>query len=139
MHIQRIHFDKVFDVQPRRGLFSFASADGVTYSVHLPGRIIPREGATWAVAFGQPGDWSTLLGWRDLARQRTTLNYKLVHLLSDVDMVGYVAIPALVLGIYFGGPLAALALLLAATAGGAWRLRHVVRRNRQVRAALRTS
>jgi hypothetical protein len=139
VHIQRIHFDKVFDVQPRRGMFSFASADGVTYSVHLPGRIIPREGATWAVAFGQAGDWSTLLGWRDLARQRTTLNYKLGHLLSDIDMMAYVAIPALVLGIYFGGPLAALALLLAATAGCTWRMRHVVRRNRQVRAALRTS
>ncbi len=139
MHIQRIHFDKVFDVQQRRGLFSFASADGVTYSVHLPGRVIPAEGATWAVAFAQPGDWSTLLGWRDLARQRTTLNYKLAHLVSDVDLVFWCAIPALVLAIYFGGPLAASALLLAATAGGAWRLRQVVRRNRQVRAALRTS
>lgn len=138
MHIQRIHFDRVFDVQPHRGMFSFASDDAVTYSVHLPGRVIPREGATWAVAFEAPGDWSTLLGWRDLAAQRTTLNHRLHHVLSDVEMVYWFAIPALVLCVWFGGLWAALALLLASAAAGAWWLRKVIKRNRRVRAALRT-
>lgn len=139
MHIQRIRFDRVFDVQQRLGLFSFVSADGVTYSVHLPGRVIPREGATWAVAFGQPGDWSSLLGWRDLARQRTTLNYRLADLLFNIDLLWWTAVPVFVLCCWLGGPLAALAMVLAATAGGAWRLRHIVRRHRLVRSALRTS
>ena len=139
MHIQRIHFDKVFDVQPGHGLFSFTSGGNATYGVRLPGRVIPREGATWAVAFGQPGDWSTLLGWRDLAAQRTTLNYKLIYLLFEVDqLLWWFAVPALALCLYLGGAWAAMALVVAAVAGGAWRLRHVVRRNRQLRAALRT-
>jgi hypothetical protein len=139
VHVQRIHFDTVFDVQAGHGLFSFTSAGTTTYGVRLPGRVIPREGATWAVAFGRQDDWSTLLGWRDLAAQRTTLNYKLFYWLFEVDqLLWWVAIPALVLCLYFGGVWAALALVVAGTAGVAWRLRHVVRRNRQVRAALRT-
>jgi hypothetical protein len=138
VHIQRIHFDKVFDVQQRLGMFSFASADAVTYSVHLPGKVIPEEGATWAVAFGQPGDWSTLLGWRDLASQRTTLNHHLRHVIVDLAWGGYwFAVPVLALSIYFGGPWAAGAVAVAVLAGGAWLMRHVVRRNRLVRAALR--
>lgn len=46
MHIQRIHFDKVFEVQQRLGMFSFASAGAVTHGVHLPYRVIPQDGAT---------------------------------------------------------------------------------------------
>jgi hypothetical protein len=139
VHLQRIHFDSVFDVQPGHGLFSFTSAGKTSYGVRLPGRVIPPEGATWAVAFGQADDWSTLLGWRDLATQRTTLNYKLLYWLFEVDqLLWWVAIPALVCCLYFGGLWVAMALVVAGTAGAAWRLRHVVRRNRQVRAALRT-
>lgn len=138
MHIERIRFDKVFDVQPFHGQFSYASADAVTYSVHLPGRVIPREGATWAVAFERPGDWSTLLGWRDLAAQRTTLTNQMWHLLLEQAWgVYWFAIPALALGIYCGGPWAAAVLVVGTVIGGASMLRHLVRRNRQVRAALR--
>lgn len=137
MHIERIRFERVFDIQPGLGMFSFASAGAVTYSVHLPGRTIPREGATWAVAFGQPGDWSTLLGWRDLAAQRTTLAYRLHHVLSDIDLVYWLGLPLLVFSTLVGGPWAVLAVGLAAAACGAWWLGHVVRRNRRVRAALR--
>ncbi|WP_332878326.1 hypothetical protein [Massilia sp. S19_KUP03_FR1] len=138
MHIQRIHFDKVFDVQQQLGMFSFASAGAVTYSVHLPCKVIPQEGETWAVAFGQPGDWSTLLGWRDLGAQRTTLNHRLRHVIVDLAWGGYwVAVPIVALSIYVGGPWAAGAVALAALCGGAWLMRHVVRRNRLVRAALR--
>lgn len=103
MHIERIRFERVFDIQPGLGMFSFASAGAVTYSVHLPGRTIPREGATWTVAFGQPGDWSTLLGWRDLAAQRTTLAYRLHHVLSDIDLVYWLGLPLLVFSTLVGG------------------------------------
>lgn len=138
MHIERIRFDRVFDIQPHHGVFSFASADQVTYGVHVPGRTIPREGAVWAVAFERPGDWSTLLGWRDMAAQRTRLTYQVRHLLVDQAWgVYWFAIPALALGLYVGGLWAAAAIVAAAAAGGVWMLRHVVLRNRRVRAALR--
>ena len=138
MHIERIRFDKVFDIQPRHGLFSFACADEVTYSVHLPGRAIPKEGAVWAVAFERPGDWSTLLGWRDLAASRTTLTYRLHHLLMDQAWgVYWFAIPLLALSIYAGGLWAGAVVAVAGVVGGTWMLRHVVLRNRRVRAALR--
>ena len=138
MHIQRIRFDRVFDIQPALGLFSFASADTVTYGVNVPDHTIPEAGATWAVAFGQPGEWSTVYGWRDLAAQRLTLTYKVRQALFDQAWgVYWFAIPALALSWYVGGPWAAAALALAAVLGGAWMLRDVVRRNRQVRSALR--
>lgn len=138
MHLQRIHFDKVFDVQPHVGLFSFASAGKPTYGVNLRDCTIPNEGATWIVAFSKPGDWSTLLGWRDLAAGRTTLTYQVRDLLFDEAWAVYwFAIPALALSLYFGGAWAAALLSVGALAGGAWLLRHIVRRNRQLRAALR--
>lgn len=138
MHLQRIHFDKVFDVQSRIGMFSFTSGDAVTYGVHLPTGTIPQQGATWVVAFKEPGNWSTLLGWRDLAAQRTTLTYKIHHvLLGEAWFIYWIALPALALTLFAGGPWVALALGTATVAGGIWMLRHVVLRNRRVRAALR--
>ncbi|TQK07603.1 hypothetical protein [Herbaspirillum sp. SJZ107] len=67
MHIEHIRFDKVFDVQART--FSFTSAGKNRYGVVLPGRIVPYEGATCAVALERPDDWSRVLGWRELGTQ----------------------------------------------------------------------
>ena len=137
MHIQRIRFDRVFDIQPSRGLFSFESADGVVYSVHLPGRVIPLAGATWDVAFAQPGNWNTLLGWRDVASERITLSHRVRGLLVDqFEVWCYFGIPVLVATLIFGGPVFILALLLAWSIAMVWVIHRIMRSNRRVRAAL---
>jgi len=66
MHIQRIRFDQVFDVQTRARSFSFTSEGKHRYGIRLPGRIVPHTGATYVVAFAQRDDWSKVLGWREL-------------------------------------------------------------------------
>ena len=71
MHIERIRFDKVSDVQARA--FSFTSAGKNRYGVELPGRIVPHEGATYAVALAGPDDWSKVLGWREIGTQEVFL------------------------------------------------------------------
>lgn len=71
MHIERIRFDKVFDVQARA--FSFTSAGKHRYGVELPGRFVPHEGATYAVALAGPDDWSKVLGWREIGTREVFL------------------------------------------------------------------
>lgn len=70
MHIEEIRFDEVFDVQALRGDFSFSTRGRPSYGVNLGNNIIPSLGATFAVAFVKPGDWSTVLAWRDLASKK---------------------------------------------------------------------
>lgn len=67
MHIETVQFDDVFDVAPRGGHFSFRSRGRTQYGVRLENGVVPGKGATFAVAFDRPGEWSTVLGWRDLA------------------------------------------------------------------------
>jgi hypothetical protein len=67
MHIEEIRFDEVFDVQALRGDFSFKTQGRSCYGVNLGNKIIPLPGSRFAVAFVKPGDWSTVLAWRDLA------------------------------------------------------------------------
>lgn len=70
MLIEKIHFDEVFDVQALRGDFSFSTRGRPCYGVNLGNKVIPRPGATFAVAFVKPDDWSTVLAWRDLASKK---------------------------------------------------------------------
>jgi hypothetical protein len=140
MHIQRIHFDRVFDVQRSHGFFSYESAGEMTYSVNLPGRVIPQEGATWDVAFETLGDWNTMLGWRDLATHQVRLNRDLVKLLSNLFDVFYLlSIPVLALFLVYGGMTIAMAVMLAAAIAGIWMILRIVNRRRCVRAALLTA
>lgn len=73
MHIRQVSFDRVFDVQERTGDFSFEDGGRPVYGVRAFGHGIPREGATYAVAFLEPGNWETVVGWRDLATSRVDL------------------------------------------------------------------
>jgi hypothetical protein len=67
MHVEKIHFDEVFDAVAEDGNFSFRSHGRTHYGVKLQKHVIPRAGSTFAIAFAEPGNWSTVLGWRDLA------------------------------------------------------------------------
>ncbi|WP_312519551.1 hypothetical protein [Massilia sp.] len=67
MHIERITFDRVFDAVESIGDFSFDSAGRRVFAARFGPGAVPRQGATYAIAFSRPGDWGTVLGWRDLA------------------------------------------------------------------------
>lgn len=132
MHIERIRIDRVFDAQAR-GAFSFCSGGSVTYGVELPGKIVPRSGAVLVVAFARPGDWSSVLGWRDAAGGKVVLDDRWW---IELDLVYTLAPLPLVAGLVLGGAAGGLAALVAVAAAVAWLVAWVVRRNRRVRAAL---
>ncbi len=67
MHIEQVRFDRIFDVQQVTGDFSFESGGWPVYGVNAVGGKIPREASTYAVAFGERGNWETVIGWRDMA------------------------------------------------------------------------
>lgn len=73
MHVERIRFDRVFDVQERPKEFSFEEGGWPVYGVSALGLGIPREGATYAVAFHERGNWETVVGWRDLSTSKVAL------------------------------------------------------------------
>lgn len=78
MHVERVRFDRVFDVQERLKEFSFEDRGRPVYGVRALGLGIPREGATYAVAFLESGNWETVVvmlasivhGARGLLRNR---------------------------------------------------------------------
>ncbi|VXC03552.1 hypothetical protein [Massilia sp. 9I] len=138
MHIERIRFDEVFDVQAARGDFSFRSRGRPHYGVNLGNRVIPGAGTTYAVAFDKPGDWSTVLACRDLASSIVTLRQPawpaLLAQTGDFLIFGPLFIVG---GLLLGGAwpgLVVAALLLLAMGYAFWR---AVRENRAVTRALR--
>lgn len=137
MHIERIHFDEVFDAAPGRGDFSFRSAGETHYGVNLQRGTIPRAGATYVVAFGRARDWGSVLGWRDLASGEVMLSYSplglLVSRLLDVYLYGLLFFA---LGFLFGGIGTALVFGALFLAGLAWTAGRDLRRLRQARRAL---
>ena len=137
MHIERIRFDEIFDVAVGRGDFSFRSNGRTEYGVNLQGEVIPRAGATFALAFARPGDWSTVLGWRDLESLTVTLKHpvwsSLVAGMSDVILLG----PLFVAGaLLLAGPGTAVAVSLVAAGVACYKTFRVVQLNRSVRNAL---
>lgn len=137
MHIEHIHFDEIFDAQPRGGDFSFKSKGRTQYGVMLGRRVIPREGATYAVAFVQPGDWCTVLGWRDLASTTVTLKQSAwSYLLSELSMIFVIGPAVIGAGLLLGGPGVALVLSALVAVVSLVLLYGVIRRNRRVRQGL---
>lgn len=137
MQIERVHFEDVFDVDTFRGNFSFRARQRTHYGVRLHSRLVPRKGSVYAIAFGRAGDWSTVLGWREIGTPGIGLRYPTwfacVEAFDDVYMIGIAFIAAALL---FGGPAAALAVLALVVAAATLHLVRTARLNRQVRAAL---
>lgn len=73
MHVEQVRFDRVFDVRERLKEFSFEEGGWPVYGVSALGLGIPREGATYAVAFVERGSWETVVGWRDLTTSTVAL------------------------------------------------------------------
>lgn len=137
MHVEQVHFDEVFDTQPLRGDFSFKSRGRIQYGVNLRSGVIPRDGATWAVAFAEPGDWSTVIGWRNLALPAVTLRQSTwSYVFSEMSMIFLLGPAFIAAGLGFGGPGTALvvsAIVAILVGSGVYR---VAARNRRVRQAL---
>lgn len=137
MHIERIHFEEVFDVASGRGDFSFRSGGRTEYGVNLGRGTIPRAGATYAVAFGRQGDWASVLGWRDLASGKASLAHSTVGLLLarlyDVYLYGLFLFAG---GFLFGGIGMALAFAALFIAGLFYVTARDVRTLRHARRAL---
>ena len=132
MHIERIRIDRVFDAHAR-GAFSFDSGGAVVYGVALPGKVVPKAGTVLVVAFARPGDWASVLGWRDAAGGKVVLSHRWW---SEVDTVYDLALPALAAGVVLGGAAGGVAALVAVVAAVVWLVAWIVRLNRRVRAAL---
>ena len=72
MHIERVRFDRVFDVTSY-GVFSFESGGAAVYDVHLREGFIPSEGMTLDVVFRTPGKWASVVAWQDPASGKIVL------------------------------------------------------------------
>jgi hypothetical protein len=137
MHIEMIRFDAVFDVVERSGTFSFKSGGRTEYGVRLQNHAIPRQGATYAVAFAKRGNWQSVMGWRDLAASDVVLAPSTMstgfgfYVLSDLIIYGW---------LFFAGALlvaGGLALaLIALAAPPAWAVFWLLRRRRELKDAL---
>lgn len=138
MQIRQVRFDRVFDVQQRTGDFSFEDGGWPVYGVNVVGMGIPQEGATYAIAFNEAGNWNTVIGWRDLATPTVRIKRPAWALALQLLPYNYLMIPvpvgiSLALGGYWAAaPVAALLLLVfgACVYRAAWR-------NRQAAQALR--
>ncbi|MEW6023416.1 MAG: hypothetical protein AB1807_14900 [Pseudomonadota bacterium] len=137
MHIERIDFDEVFDVQQGPGDFSFKSGGQTHYAVNLWRGLIPQAGSSYLVAFAEPGDWSTILGWLDLQTgTRRLKDNTWLAVLSDMTAIAWLA-PFLLGGaLLFIGPGTALAVLLALCGYACLRLYQITGRGREVMRAL---
>lgn len=137
MQIERIHFEEVFDVAA--GDFSFRSEGRTHYGVSLGHGTIPQAGATYAVAFGRPGDWNSVLGWRDLGSPAVTLAHSTTGLLLstvyDIYLYGLFFFAG---GFLFGGIRLALVFAALFIAGLGYVSYRNVRILRWARRALRS-
>lgn len=138
MHIEQVRFDRIFDVQQRTGDFSFEDGGWPVYGVNVVGMGIPREGASYAVAFSEAGNWNTVIGWRDLATPQIRIKRSAWQLAIQQLPYSYLVVPvpfgiSLALGGYRAAvPMAALMLLVY---GGC--IYRAAWRNRQAAQALR--
>lgn len=134
MHIEKVRFDEVFDVAAHRGDFSFRSRGHTQYGVNLKNDVIPREGSTFAIAFAEPGDWTTVLGWRDLESADVMLTRPTWSLwlfnLSDIILYGLILIVGGLLLAGVGGGIAVTVVIAAVAFYGivrGMRLNHSVK------------
>ncbi len=138
MHIERVHFDEIFDAQAGRGDLSFSSGGRVKYGVHLHRRAIPQVGSTYLFALASRDDWSHPLGWMDVQTKTIFLKHSTwLEVLSGLGSLIWLA-PLLLGGaLLLGGTSAALVALLAICCAFFWMVYRSVDRNRSIRKALR--
>lgn len=137
-HIEVVRFDRVFDVQAGRGNFSFDSGGKRQFGVQFAGGDIPAEGARYAVALAEPGNWQRIIGWRDLAGAQVRLKESAWDVAWGEAYIWYMLVPVFIIAaLLLIGPWAALAAFCLAVWLSVHSIRYAVQRNRLVDAALR--
>lgn len=137
MHVEQVQFDEVVDAAASRGDFPFRNAGRAWYGIHFPGKAIPRNGSTFVVAFAEPGNWASVLGWRNLALPAVTLANPTTSFLLSLAFELILYGPFFVVGaLVYGGTVAAVVVGAIIAAISIWRVARVMRRNRAVARAL---
>jgi hypothetical protein len=138
MHLERIHFDEIFDVVMPRSAFSFKSGGRVRYGASLGHRVVPDEGSTFAVVFAQQDNWTTVLGWRDLRSDTATLKYPVQwwSALSELSNVFLLSPAFFAAGLFFGGLAPAFVAALVPVGVACYKLYCQTQLNRQVQCEL---
>lgn len=135
-HIEQIRFDRVFDVQG--GDFSFESGGKKYYGVRFSNGSVPRDGALYAVALLEPGNWQKIVGWRDLSGASVELSESAWDVAFSQLGDFYLFIPIFIIAafLFLGGwgALAAFGLFLWCSS---YLVRKAARRNRLADQALR--
>lgn len=137
-HIEQVCFERIFDAPSRSGNFSFEAGGKRQYGVMLHGGDVPHEGARYAVALAEPGNWQTIRAWRDLSTPDVHLYETVGSVLFTYAWFGYMGLPIVfgVMWLAFGLWAGLLAVVFLLGAGAAY-LRRVVVRNRRMDQALR--
>ena len=134
--IVQLTFDRVFDVQGR--MFSFESGGKKQYGVSFSDGTVPRDGARYAVALVEEGNWQKVVGWRDLSTPHVVLAETAWDVARDQAWSLYWFGPVFVFGaLLFVGGWAALAVLALFLWGAVYFVRRARERNRLVDQALR--
>ena len=141
MHIERITFDRVFDAVDSIGDFSFDSAGRRVFAARLGPGAVPRQGATYAIAFSRPGDWASVLGWRDLATPTVLLRQRprdpfWLDIAVNIEIVMFVAVIVPMLMLVLLGPVAGCAAIAMLLGLGVALVHSAGRRKDAVRARL---
>jgi hypothetical protein len=119
MYIENVTFDRVFDVSPSSGDFSFTSAGKTEYGVRFRRRVVPTKGSMFAVAFAEIGNWNTVLGWRDLTSTEVILMrptwFQLSNLINMLLYGPFLIVPLTLLAGITGFVVAVAAIVAAAS------------------------
>ena len=134
--IVQLTFDRVFDVQGR--MFSFESGGRKEYGVSFSDGTVPREGARYAVALVEEGNWQKVIGWRDLSTDKVVLAETAWDVAHEQAWSLYWFGPFFIFGaLLFLGFWAALVVLALFLWGAVYFVRQARERNRLVDQALR--
>jgi hypothetical protein len=131
--LEQVRFERIFDAPSRTGTFSFEADGKRQFGVDLLDSEVPHEGSHYAFVLAEPGNWQTLLGWRDLSTSRVVVRDTLRQLAPHIVWMAYAIVPLVMVLAWrlFGGWAVPVVAALAVCAGLAF-ARTLLRRHRTI-------
>lgn len=134
MHVERVVFERVFDVGGKGGRFSFSGAHGDNHGVALPGGKVPQSGQALTIIFGKAGDWSTVEAYYDDHTGKVISGRRSWWLASlQLEALAWIVAFAVAGGVQFGS---AGALAMATGGIALFVVARTIRNNRRMRRQL---